>query len=274
MSYVCFTRETADHIASLREARKQAIGVLDYERAQALEAEIAETKSAAIEEYVNNIRENCRQSLIDCYHRYEVTLARVRSECDAEERDVRLRFHKQFQNLQNTQRAELVRAERELAEARNRENLRRVPELDRLIELSKKAAEAGQYDAAIALRNQSRDAVRDDLEKRLANVEADFIQNRQSLFEAFRKQIELLALKLENEIRKVEEKKRAKLQKEISNRENQMNITVQKAVGKIVPAGIPDPGRLLEADMVEVLEEIGCPLPAGRGESPQTKKTK
>ncbi|OHS97537.1 hypothetical protein TRFO_36221 [Tritrichomonas foetus] len=257
-------------INKLRDLRKDAINHHDFVRAQEIDKEITNVKQEALKRQREIIHENFSNKIKAHVDHFNNTFDRVEKDFDDQDHSVRLRYHKFFEDTQLTQKTELLNAEREFHDSLTRENLRRIPAHEKILEQSRKAATNGQYDEAIALKATASDLAKEDLEKRISAVEKDFIEKRESLFDQFKKVIEQLQQKFSVDRKKIEEKRNQALETENSNRDNQITATLGKFTLKLVQSGAAKDSKeaeeILRADLVELLDELGCPMPAAKGE--------
>lgn len=250
-----------DKIRSLREQRKESIRVHNFERAKEIDEEILQIKKDAADRLQRETREDFKRHLANILTKFQEKALVVKDECDQEVKMCRTRYHKIFLDMQSLQKNELADLEIEFANSRSRENLRKIPQYEQILEHSRKAATAGQYEEALSLREDARIFAQDDLQRRLAQVEDDFMQQRQGLLDKFRVAIVALQQRLKVDLERLESNRIARFEEEDKSKTAQIAVLVQKVQGKLVSGGaLPDAqtaAHALEQDKKAVLQDFG-----------------
>jgi hypothetical protein len=272
--WAALSPEATEKIISLREARKHAINTHQYERARALAEEISQVKQRALDEAASSIRQSFRASVHSYLDRFAVSFQQMLDEAASAEDHMRLQYHKTFEALQANHRAKLLACEKTYADKREHEVLRRIPAVEKELELSQKAAAASQYEEAIRLRDGSRTTGQQDVEARLARVTEKFVADRGNLFSAFATEIQNLSERFLADVEKCRLKKEEAVAKEEANRDAQLIALLNKAQSKLSQVAFENPAKAAEEDLHAVLSERGCPIPSGIGGSaPPEKKS-
>jgi hypothetical protein len=248
-------KEATARIISLREERKRAINHHEFERAQELEQEIAQVKEDAVDDSSAAIFAEFQSAVTNYITRWRQQYSEIQAESNRLIFNIRDRYHRQFTELQVIHKQKLLKAEKEYEDLRIREDLRRQPKLEQILEQSKKAAAASEYATAVSLREESRRIAQADLEGRLTNLETSFLSNRDAMFEQFREEFRQLTARLTAEIHKVIAKTRQRLDSEEKNKDTQMNGLKQKAQSKLGLIGVTDKSTALDVAMAEILAE-------------------
>lgn len=262
------TQETRTRIETLRNDHKKAIKLCEYEYAKELEKQIRDVKRLAIEEYIAQVLEALELNLHACCDNYEESVDTIKREHAEQERVIRKRYHLSFTDLKNTQVSKLVKLEKELDDSRLREHLREIPEMNDLLEQSRKAAESGLYDDAVDLRDQARAGMREIREKNLQRVEDDFIQKRRDYLERFKEEVKTMSEQLDSDLKNNRIKTKKKIAVKGENRDNHIRDLMHKATAKVAKAktgkaekGEETPATTVQNEAARILAERGFALP-------------
>ena len=254
-------------ISAMRNQRKRAIELLDFEKAEQITEEIEEHKSSASIGIINQIKEEFTPEITACIERNYDQLEELSREKDEKEKVIRFRYHRIFKDIQRQHMATFEALETKYADARSRENDRRVPQQFHLLELAKKAATNGQFKEAISLRDQSRVVAQQDLEKRLQAVDEDFEVNRARILGQQRGEIVQLVQRLEAELQTLEETMNAKYAQANSNREKQLIALYQKYSSRVRSQLYEKEANALMGDLqndfLEICAAYECECPEG-----------
>jgi hypothetical protein len=247
-------KEATNRILSLREDRKQAIIHHEFEHAQELENEIASVKSEAVNQASAKLHDEFRQAAITYLTRWRAQYIEIQNKAEDDEFDIRERYERQFLEMQELHKQKLIKAEKEYEDARIREDLRKNPKQELLLEQSRKAAGGSEYATAIRLREESRVVGQNDLESRLVQLDTQFLATRNAMFETFRGEFQQLTSRLTAEIGKVQGKAAQRLQSEEANRKTQMGSLLQKTLQRLGLIDVTDMGPQLEAEINELIQ--------------------
>ena len=154
------------------------------------------------------------------------------------------------------------------ADARVRENERRVPEQFRLLELAKEAATQGQFQESLELRDQSRLVTQKDLEKRLQIVDEEFEANITKALAQQREEIIGLGERLQVELNNLEEATNHKYSEMNANRDKELTSLFQRISARIKSTirGREDATAALQrfqSEMIDVCQAYECQVPDG-----------
>lgn len=220
-------------ISAMRNQRKKAIDLLDFEMAEQITEEIEIHKSSASAGIIAQIKEEFTPDITSCIERSYDLLDELSREKEEKEKVIRFRYHRIFKDIQRTHMGTFEDLETKYADARSRENDRRVPQQFHLLELAKKAATNGQFKEAISLRDQSRVVAQQDLEKRLQAVDEDFDNNRSRILAQQRVEIIQLVQRLQSELQTLEETMNGKYAQANSNRDKQLIALYNKYSSRV-----------------------------------------
>lgn len=256
-------------IVLLREQRKEAISKHEFSQAQEIDKEIAQIKQDVIEYQERIILLDFEQKIRKHVEVFNVAYDKLKSNFDEQVHMVRVRYNKFFIDTQISQKTELLNAEREYKDSISRENLRRIPECENMLELSRKAATNGQYDEARSLKEKACDVAKANLEKRIQMVDEEFLEKRKKLLLQFEEVLTQLESKFNFDLITIEKKKKQAVEKEKENRSSQIQSTYSKTKLKLVQSGASkdsiEASKLLVKNLREILGELGCPIPKGIG---------
>lgn len=251
-------------ITALRNRRKKAIAVLDFEKAEQISEEIENEHHQALEETVARIREEFRNEIASLIERNFDQLEEKSQEKNRQEKIIRTRYHTIFKDLQKQHLLSLGQMENKYTENIAKENDRRVPEQFALLEQAKKAATAGQFREAIDLRNQARIVAQQDLEKRIHMLDEEFELNRERMLNSQREDLLKLTSRLQNELDTLEETANEKYIQINKTRDTWLVSIYQKASLKVANAASKSPvsyQKELEDDFTEICDQYGCEKP-------------
>ena len=270
-------KETNAKINKLRELRKEAIKKHDFSQAQEIDKQIEQVKLEVTDRQKQIVRLNFDEKIRLHVKQCNIDLDKLDKDFDEQIHTVRTRYHRFFQDTQLSQKTELLNAEREFQDSLSREHLRRIPDCEDILAQSRKAATNGQYEQAMALKEEATKAAQIDLEKRTSAVTNDFEDKRSKLLDQFEEVITQLGKKFDEEIKIIEEKKKQQIKDAQDNREGQIKATLEKSKLQLVSSAATtaeDATRLLLDDLREILEELGCPMPSKIGsETPSPKSS-
>lgn len=256
-------------INKLREKRKELINKHEFLEAQKIDEEIAKIKLKVIDHQKDIICKDFDEKIRKNVEVFNEAMDKLESSFDEQTHTVRVRYHRFFNDTQLSQKTELLNAEREFKDSISRENLRKIPDCEKKLELSRKAATNGQYQEAIALKNEAAQIAKQNLEERIREVENEFIDKREKLLLQFEKALKQLASKFEVDLASIEKKKKQAIEKENENRTSQIQSTFSRSKLKLVQSGAVkdsiEASKLLFKNLSKILEELGCPMPQGIG---------
>ena len=252
-------------INKLRDQRKEFINKHEFLKAQEIDKEIAKVKQEVIDRQKQIIQLDFEQKIRDHVKVFNEALDKLEVDFKTQVHTVRVRYHRFFSDTQLSQKTELLNAEREYRDTISRENLRKIPDCEKKLELSRKAAMNGQYDEAIMLKNEATQIAKKDLEERNQKVDKEFNDKRDKLLSHFEESMRQLASKFDIDLASIEKKKRQAIEMENENRASQIKSTFSKYALKLVQSGAIkesiEASKLLESDLREILGELGCPMP-------------
>lgn len=256
-------------INKLREKRKELINKHEFLEAQKIDEEIAKIKLKVIDHQKDIICKDFDEKIRKNVEVFNEAMDKLEASFDEQTHTVRVRYHRFFNDTQLSQKTELLNAEREFKDSVSRENLRKIPDCEKKLELSRKAATNGQYQEAIALKNEAAQIAKQNLEERIREVENEFIDKREKLLLQFEKVLKQLASKFEVDLASIEKKKKQAIEKENENRTSQIQSTFSRSKLKLVQSGAVkdsiEASKLLFKNLSKILEELGCPMPQGIG---------
>lgn len=252
-------------INKLREQRKEAIKKHEFLQAQEIDKEIAKIKLDVIDNQKKIILRDFDQKIRKDIEVFNEAMEKLEINFDEQIHAIRVRYHRFFTDTQLSQKTELLNAEREYKDSISRENLRKIPECEKKMELSRKAATNGQYEEAIALKAEAAQISKENLDERIQAVDREFIDKREKLLLQFGKVMKQLASKFEVDLSSIDKKRNQAIEKEKENRTSQIQSTYSRCKLKLVQSGaVKDSitaSKILVADLREILGELGCPMP-------------
>ena len=256
-------------IGKLRDQRKEAINKHDFLRAQEIDHEIEAVKLEAIEQVRDKLRESFKAKVNEQFSNYNYAIDKIMQDFDDQLKTVKNHHHRLFEETQLRQKTDLLNNEREFKDNMTRENCRRIPAHEKILEDARKAATNGQYEQAIAMKEEAHKIAEKDLHVRIENVEKTFINKREMMFDEFKKVLRSMEQKFILDKENVEEKRRQALKAENANYNNQIKATVSKFSTKLVSnqcvKDTNEAATILNQDLEELFEELEAPLPEIEG---------
>lgn len=187
-------------IEKLRQELKRLISNLEYEQAAEKQNEIDALKNQGTLDELDYIKNEFSRAFHQNLDRYNHEEEMLRRDFERREASLRMTINKQYKLLQKEHRKQLSNLESDLVHDRELEYKRPIKEEIELKESSKHAAESGNFEEAVRLRDLSEDVARNNLQTRLDKLEEEFKSSRVALINKFEADIESLTTKLENDI--------------------------------------------------------------------------
>lgn len=252
-------------ITRLRSQKKKAIECLDYEEAQRIEQKINKLRDDDTTDRLAEVRENFQCDIEACIQRSQKQAEKLLSKKEQEILDTRRKFSQMFKDAQKANLEELAKLEQQYSESRMQENERRVPEQIKMLEQSKKLATIGQFQEALAMRDQSRLVAQQNLKERLEILDEAFDKNRATILATQGTQYLNLGNKLQEALELIETANKKQQSKDNSNREAQLLVLLQKASNKVAALVQGNKAKrileMLKTDLLDICEQYECPAP-------------
>jgi hypothetical protein len=262
-------------MAELRRRQKQAVQNLDFDLAEELEMRIQGChKDYSASDFAD--------AVIQLLERADVvvreSLAKIEGfnqQRQEDEKAVRFRINSQFQALKQNHISQLVEHEKDHAVARLRETERTIPAYENLIKRSRQAGQQKLFEEARIFRASAELVNETDLECRLAKIDADFEGTRKGLINIQSKEIQILAQRLEEGLKRVAEDIEIKISKENAVRKPKLIGMLDEVVRKCGDRGssseLAKRAEYVEREFCSRLVALGCPVPECIGTSSKTR---
>lgn len=225
-------KEVDMRIIELRNRKKEAIRVLDYQLAEEINNQISELHKEyelfSEDQQQMNFRIKLRQIIED----FKAHFITAKNEIHTEEMFVRNKINENFEKLRKKHVQELINLEKEYSAARLRESERIIPDYELLISESRYAAGSGNFEEARALQARADLLQQQDLAKRLGKTDEAFQENTKIQIQTQKREIEDLVAKYKDEMDTINKKAQNKLAKIRDNRENAIVAHMQMTCSK------------------------------------------
>lgn len=237
----------AKKIQELRLLHKNAIDNLDFAEAESIDKKISELKSENISEQLSKIKAEFGESIKTVINLYKNNLQDLENSKEDSIYSFRCQINNIFENLKSKQMKEMVELEKVYAHDRLRETQRIFPQYKSIILQAKSAGVLHDYKSALELQNSALLVSQSMLDKRLVLIDKDYELKNEALLQKHTKEVILLVRRLEDGIKKVEDKIEASLNQEKTFFDSKLINEYKKASRKI---------QLLTADFSPILQEI------------------
>jgi hypothetical protein len=262
-------------VIELRRQQKRCIDNLDFDAAEEIEQEIKTLRFDGHDEQAAKFSKDLTERAEEIVSACNYAIERFTDQKSTDQKRLRIRINAQFEIIQSQQVRALVEMEKDFAAARLRETERNIPEQEQLLHRARRAGMAKQFDEARKLRDAATMIGETDLRGRLAVLDEGFDQKRRQLLKGQRTEIEVLSVRLDSEMRTIDELTRQNIAKEGELRTTKLIATMDQYGRRMATLGAPgemdERVAALERKFTQLLISLNCPIPRGIGCSARTR---
>ena len=220
--------ETSSKIEKLRLQQKEAIKLLKYDEAQEIQNQIDALNINTTNNALDVIIAQYKESLNDAIQTYNKREQLLTENDKLAENKLKQRFARQFKIAQYKQLRQIKQAEDQLTANRELELIRSVPEQTALIQASQNAALGGDFARAQKLLEKSKEVGKEEADKRVQQLEDNFIKLREEMMNLFGVEMTDLTKKMNYEKERLQDKIRERKKVSATNISNQLGVLCQK----------------------------------------------
>jgi hypothetical protein len=187
--------------------KRNAITVLDFERAAVIEKQILQNRKEQLDSAVQTSLNRLSECIESTFQILEDERTKTRQAYEEKVQTARFETDITFQTLQNRHLAELTEIEKDYALSVLRENGRPVKEQAALNLLAQRLARANDFDESIRIREQGKIARELTIEERRAQVDTKFKKVRQVKLDQQRNELRILNTKLKAHLEIIEQER-------------------------------------------------------------------
>lgn len=196
----------AKEIQKLRLKHKSAINNLDFAEAESIEKQISELKSGTLSDHFSRIKSNFEKNINSIIMEYKKKLIAFKDDNESSINNFRIQINDTFDNLKSKQMEEMIELERVYATDRLKETQRSSPQYENMLLQAKSAGAVHDYQTALYLQNSALLVQQSILDKRLEQIDKDYEIKNEALLQKHTKEIILLVKRLEEGIKKINDK--------------------------------------------------------------------